>query len=124
LDVRPEPRHPWVEVLSRDAATGSERVERLGQVDDTYRHGTLAMADDAVRTAIDAGRFTLECAETFTFVYHFDSVTAWLDYIADRWSSAYLDPELIARAHEMLPAGATGEVRVLRAIHAARLRRA
>jgi hypothetical protein len=81
------------------------------------------MADDALRTAIAAGRFTSERAVAFTFIYHFESVVSWLDYLARHWTSATLDPELDARAHEVLPAGAEGEVRVLRAIHAARLRR-
>jgi hypothetical protein len=123
LDVRPEPRHPCVEVHRLDVATGCERVERIGEVDDTYRHGTLAMADEALQTLIAAGRFERECDETFTFIYHFESVVAWLDYVAGHWTSAHLERELIARAYEALPIGASGEVRVLRAIHAARLRR-
>jgi hypothetical protein len=123
LDVRPEPRHPWVEVQRCAAARVGERLERLGQVNDSYRHGTLAMADDALQTVIAAGRFARELGETFTFIYHFDSVDTWLTYLAEHWTSASFDPELIARAHAALPAGATGEVRILRDIHAARLRK-
>jgi hypothetical protein len=123
LDVRPVPQHPWVEAQCRDAATGCARVQQLGQVDDSYRHGTLAMPDDALRTVIAAGRFSPERAESFTFIYHFESVASWLVYLAGHWTSATLDPELVTRAHEVLPAGAEGEVRILRVIHAARLRR-
>jgi hypothetical protein len=81
------------------------------------------MADDALRTVIAAGRFAPERAESFSVVYHFESVAAWLDYISGHWTSATLDPELVARAHEALPTSTEGEVRILRAIHAARLRR-
>jgi hypothetical protein len=105
-----------------DAEDRSERVVRLGQVDDSYRMGTLAIADAALRTVIDAGRFLLEHEETFTFAYHFESVEVWRTYMAEHWSSAYVGAEVIARAQQAL-SEKTGELRVLREIHVARLKR-
>jgi hypothetical protein len=127
LDVRPAPQHPWVEVqrggaMSRSGCGGRLGGGRLGQVDDSYRIGTLAIADAALQTVIDAGRWVRERAETFTFVYHFDSVEAWLAYMAEHWSTAHLSTELIARAREEW-SGAADELRIPRVIQAARLRR-
>jgi hypothetical protein len=117
LDVRPAPRHPVVEARRGDA------VVPLGHLDDGFRIGTLAVADAALQRLIDAGRFIPEREETFTFVYHCDGVDEWLAYMAEHWSTARVDVDLIARARAALPEG-TGELRVLREIRAARLRRA
>lgn len=123
LDVRPAPGHPWIAVHQRgNTGCESERVVRLGQMDDSYRIGTLATADAALHTLVDAGRFVAERAQVFTFVYHFDSVDAWLAYMAEQWTSARISPELIARAEQEL-SGRTGEVRVLRTMRASRCRR-
>lgn len=122
LDVRPAPQHPWVAIKTSDATDRSEGVVRLGQIDDSYRIGTLANADTALLTLIDAGHFCQERAETFTVAYHCDSVETWLAYMAEHWSTAQISSELIARAREEL-SQSTGEVLVLRAIRAARLRK-
>jgi hypothetical protein len=134
LDVRPALQHPWVVIQRGAAANRSVRigeVARLGQMDDSYRIGTLASADASLQTLIDAGRFVQERAETFPFVYHFDSVETWLAYMAQHWSSALISGEVIDQAREELArehretgvTGETGEVLVLRAIRAVRLRR-
>jgi hypothetical protein len=119
LDMRPEPQNPWIEIQRADG------MARLGQLNDTYRMGTLAIADAAVQTVIDAGRFVRERETTFPFVYHCSTVDTWLAYMAADWSSATVDAELIVRARELLPdvAGDGSELRIVRAIHAARLRR-
>jgi hypothetical protein len=139
LDVRPAPEHPWVEVAhrrdthTRSTGPGDEAV-RLGRVDDSYRMGTLAIADAALQTAIDAGRFVHEREETFTFIYHFDGVETWLAHMAEHWSTGRLSPDLIARARQELPGqtaaggdegneGESRELRILRAIRVSRLRR-
>jgi SAM-dependent methyltransferase len=117
LDVRPARRHPWVEVQRANIAA------RLGQLDDSYRIGTQVSADAAVKSMIEAGRFRQERKTRFLFVYHFDSVDAWLDYMTTDWQSARIIRTLIARAREALPPGSDGELRVLRWISATRLRR-
>jgi hypothetical protein len=117
LDIRPAPQRPWVEVQH------GESVTTVGQIDDSYRFGTLQVADNAVQTMIDAGRFVRERDVSFTFVYLLDSVDAWLDYMSENWNSATISPDLIARAHQALPAGVEGELRIPRLIRAARLRR-
>ena len=115
LDVRPAPLHPWVEIVSGD------RVVRLGQLDESYRHATLATADAALQTVLDAGRFARECATTFTFTYSFDCVDAWLEYMAEQWRSVPISADLVARARAALPAG-TGALRIPHIVSAARLR--
>jgi hypothetical protein len=94
----------------------------LGHLDDSFRIGTLATADAALQMVIDGGQWVRECAETFTFVYHFDSVTSWLTYMAEHWDTAVVSDALIARAQVEL-AAAPGEVQILRTMHASRLRR-
>jgi hypothetical protein len=117
LDIRPAPKHPQVEVRR------GESVTALGQIDDSYRISTLLVADAAVRTVVDAGQFAPERDERFTFVYHLESVDAWLDYMAEHWSSAIISADVIALACDALPPGVEGEVRIPRIIHATRLRR-
>jgi hypothetical protein len=94
----------------------------LGHLDDSFRIGTLVTADAALQTLIDGGQLVRESTETFTFVYHFDSVTSWLTYMAEHWSSADVSDTLIASAQAEL-AAAPGEVQILRTVHASRLRR-
>jgi hypothetical protein len=117
LDIRPAPERPWVQVWR------GESVTTVGQIDDSYRFGTLQVADAAVQTVVAAGRFARERDVTFTYVYHLDSVDAWLDYMAEHWSSAIISADVIARAREALPPGVEGEVCIPRIIRAARLRR-
>lgn len=116
LDIRPAPRHPSLEVVR-----GGQTV-RIGQIDDSYRFGTLASADTALQTLIDAGQFVRERETTFTFIYHFDSVEAWLGYMAEHWHSAHIAGDLVARARDVFSRGG-GELRIRRTIRAARLRR-
>ena len=117
LDIRPAQQQPWLEV------SRAEKCIRLGQIDDAYRMGTLAMADVTLETVIDAGLFEREEEITFPFIYHCGEVDALLAYMANHWSSATVDAILIERAREALR-GDTGNLRILRTIHAARLRRA
>jgi hypothetical protein len=117
LDIRPAPERPVVQVWR------GESVTTVGQIDDSYRFGTLKVADAAVQTLVDAGRFARDRDVNFTFVYHLDSIDAWLAYMAEHWNSATIGPDLIARAHEVLPSGTEGELRISRIIRATRLRR-
>lgn len=116
LDIRPATEHPRVEIQR------GERVVTIGRIDDSYRIGTLLVADTAVQMVVDAGQFAWERDERFTFVYHVESVDAWLAYMAEHWSSAVIAPDMIVRAREALPSRAEGELRILRTIRATRLR--
>jgi hypothetical protein len=122
LDIRPGARHPLVAIQRGSTVDGGERLVRLGKMDMSYRIRTLAIADAAVQTMIDAGRFVREQEKTFTFIYHFDSLEAWLAYVAEHWSHASISTSLITRARDEL-AARDGELRILRAIQASRLRR-
>jgi hypothetical protein len=117
LDIRPAPEYPDVEVWRKGEAIAS------GQIDDSYRIGTILATDAAMQRAIDAGWFMREQDLRFTFVYHFDSVNAWLEYMSAGWHSAHISSETISRAREALPAGVEGELRIPRIIRATRLRR-
>jgi hypothetical protein len=116
LDIRPERQQPWLEIGRVEKRT------RLGHIDDTYRMSTLAMADAALQTVIDASLFVREEEITFPFIYRCGDVDTWLAYMAENWSSATIDASLIAQAREALSID-DGDLHVLRAIHAARLRR-
>jgi hypothetical protein len=116
LDVHPEPEHATIEIHLGD------RVERLGAIDQTVQIQSVVEGRAALQAAIDAGQWARERAVSFTFIYHCDSVDAWLKHLADRGSDAVIPEDLIARARELLTPG-KGELRMLRPMHAARLRR-
>jgi len=116
LDIRPAQQQPWLEVSPAEICT------HLGQIDDTYRMSTLAMADAAVETVREGGLFEREEDITFPFIYHCGDVDAWLAYMADHWSSATVDDTLIECAREALRED-PGDLRIHRIVHAARLRR-
>jgi hypothetical protein len=86
------------------------------------RIGALATADSALQTLIDAEQLVPERAETFTFVYYFDSVETWLTYMAGHWDTAGVSDALIAYARAEVSV-APGEVQILRTMQASRLRR-
>lgn len=117
LDVRPAPEHPWVEIQRGTAAV------RLGQFDDSYRHGTLAIADAAIAHFVAMGHLARECTVDFTFIYHCDSVETWLVYMAEHWHTARIPADLIARARATFVPG-TSDLRIPRTIRATRYRRA
>lgn len=116
LDIHPEPQHPWLV-----ADVGTQTV-RIGQLDESYRIGTIFTARNALQHVIDTGLFERECETTFTFTYHFASVDAWLKQMTENWASAGIPPGMIERAHEALSTGAR-ELRIPREVHAARLRK-
>ena len=113
LDIRPEPRHPWLYAVDGEALTA------LGEINDDYRLGTLQAAQVALHAEIAAGRYAPERELTFMFAYHYPTADDWLAHMATDWCSAVISPELAARAR----AKDVGELRILRAIHAAQLRR-
>ena len=117
LDIRPAQQRPAVEICRGESAI------TIGEIDDLYRFVTLRVADDALQTLVDARRFTREREVDFGFVYHFDGVDAWLEYMAEHWNSTVLSADLIARARDTLSVGTESEVRIPRIIHATRLRR-
>jgi hypothetical protein len=123
LDVRPAPLHPWVEIhhtcksTDGECSDEGERVVCIGQLDDAYRIGTQVVADAALQTLADAGRFARERSVQFTFAYHFDDVESWLAYMAEHWSTAKVSADLLTRARQE-SSKEPGEVSVLRAIQA------
>lgn len=117
LDIHPEPRHPW---LVAQSGADAQTIP-VGQLDESYRIGTVLSARAARRTVIDSGLFAIERETTFVFTYHFASVDAWLAHMARHWGSARWDAGMAEHARDLLVAGA-GELRIPRAIHAARLR--
>lgn len=123
LDVRPAPQFPQVEVWRSTVGelNAGAAVVRLGQVEDPCIE-TLPAVDAALQTVIDAGRFVRERTEVFTFVNHCDSIDSWLAYMAEHWVDARISAEVVAHAREELSREA-GELRVVEAIQAARLRR-
>jgi hypothetical protein len=123
LDVRPAPQFPQVEVWHRDARglSAGAAVVRLGQVEDPCIE-TLPAVDAALQTVIDAGRFVRERMEVFPFVNHCDSIDNWLAYMDVHWVDARISAEVVAHTREELSREA-GELRVVEAIQAARLRR-
>lgn len=114
LDIHPEPEDSRVEV---QVGNNLFRVGRLGESD----HIRRTQASRAVlASVVGAGYFGRKREITFDFLYHFDSVEAWLSYMAERWADAQIDPAIVGRARELLSAG-TGKLLIRRRLHAARL---
>lgn len=116
LDIHPEPKHPWL-VAQVDAQTIP-----VGQLDESFRIGTVRFARAALQEVSDNGLFVLERETTFVFIYHFADVDAWLGHMAGHWASAGIPADMAKRARELLATG-KGELRIPREIHAARLRK-
>ncbi len=116
LDIHPEPKHPWL-VAQADA-----RTIPVGQLDVSFRIGTVRFARAALQQVIDAGLFISERGTTFVFTYHFADVDAWLGHMAGHWASAGIPADMAKRARALLATG-EGELRISREIHAARLRK-
>lgn len=116
LDIHPEPKHPWL-VAQVDA-----RTIPVGQLDESFRIGTVRSARAALQQVIDDGLFVFEREMTFIFTYHFADVDAWLGHMAGHWASAGIPEKMAKRARDLLATG-EGELRISREIHAARLRK-
>jgi hypothetical protein len=117
LDLHPDAVHSPVEVCVGSA------THPLGRLDESRHIQDVQFAREARQMAIDAGWFILERETHFTFISHFDTVENWLSYMAEHARKAVIPAELGARARELLPPGAPGELRIPRVIYAARLRR-
>jgi hypothetical protein len=116
LDIHPEPEHSWVEVQTGDGVLPVGRLDESGLID------RIHAARAVLASLIDEGYFVHERETTFEFLYHFDSVDAWLAYMAEDWVSAVIPEVVVARAREVLVSG-TGELRIREPVYAARLRR-
>ena len=116
LDIHPEPKHPWL-VAQVDAQTIP-----VGQLDESFRIGTVRFARAALQEVSDNGLFVFERETTFVFIYHFADVDAWLGHMAGHWASAGIPADMAKRARELLATG-EGELRIPRELHAARLRK-
>jgi len=107
LDIHPEPKHPWL-VAQVDAQTIP-----VGQLDESFRIGTVRFARAALQQASDDGLFAFERETTFVFTYHFADVDAWLGHMAGHWASAGIPVDMAKRARELLATG-EGELRIPR----------
>jgi hypothetical protein len=116
LDTYPTVGHGRLEVHTNG------RVLPIGQLDESAHVQKVASAQAAIRTVVGEHLFAFERETTFEFIYHFDTVDAWLEYMSTRWTGAVVGPDLIARVRQSLTPG-HGELRIRRNIHAARLRR-
>ena len=116
LDIHPEPKHPWL------VAQVEAQTIPIGQLDESFRIGTVRFAQAALQSVIDDGLFVSERETTFVFSYHFANVDAWLGHMAGQWASAGIPADMAERARNLLATG-EGEVRIPREIHAARLRK-
>lgn len=116
LDIHPEPKHPWL------VAQVDEQTIPIGQLDESFRIGTVRLARAALQSGVDDGLFIFERETTFIFTYHFADVDAWLGHMAGQWASAGIPADMAERASDLLATG-KGELRIPREIHAARLRK-
>ncbi len=116
LDIHPEPRHPWL------VAQVSAQASPVGQLDESFRIGTVRFARAALQEVIGDGLFVSERETTFIFTYHFASIDAWLGHMTGHWASAGVPTGMAECARDLLATG-EGELRIPREIHAARLRK-
>ena len=62
----------------------------------------ILAARSLLDSVVAAGYFTPTRTISFEFVYHFDSVDAWLAYMSDRWLDATIGPGLVSKARRLL----------------------
>lgn len=116
LDIHPEPVQRYIEIHEQG------RPRTLGQVNIPSQNSKVMAARAALQTVVDAGQFARERELIFEFLYHFDSLDAWLDYMTEPASDAHIDADMIVRGREQLRPG-VGELCMRRRIRAALLRR-
>ena len=96
-------------------------VVTAGPLNDPILTDNVRAAEAVLTSLVEAGYFVPERAATFEFLYHFDSIDAWLAYRAENWVDAEIDAAVVERARAMLVSG--GEFRIRQGLRATRLRR-
>ncbi len=115
LDLHPMAERPVVEV----GAAGL--VQPIGRLDDPTLTENVRGAERVRAELLAAGVYLLERTTIFDFIYHFDTVDAWLSYAANQWTDAQIDEGVVTTARALLGRG--GDFRIRHRISAARLRR-
>ncbi len=85
LDIHPRPEAALLEV-EHDG-----QVVALGPLNDPILKENVQAAEAILTSVVEAGYFVPERAATFEFLYHFDSIDAWLAYMAENWADAEID---------------------------------
>lgn len=98
------------------------RVTLIGWLVEPPLTEHVRAAEAVLRDVVAAGVYVPEQSTTLPFIYHFDSVEAWLDYMQEWWAAAIIEREMVARARTLL-ADRNGEIRVRQTLRATRLRR-
>ena len=99
------------------------RIDGVGPLDTSANVAKVLAARLVLASVVDAGFLAPERATAFEFRYYFSSVDAWLEYLAEHWTSAVVDPATITRVRELIR-DTTGELVIRERVHVARLRRA
>ena len=98
------------------------RVTLIGWLVEPPLTEHVRAAEAVLRDVVATGVYVPEQSTVVPFVYHFDSVKAWLDYMHEWWTAAIIEPEMVDRARTLL-ADRSGEIRVRQTLRATRLRR-
>ncbi|MDX1616661.1 MAG: hypothetical protein R3300_20300 [Candidatus Promineifilaceae bacterium] len=107
IDMRPQSARPTVEVVDERA------VVVAGQVDESAGASDYEAADRAMAAMVAQGRFAKQREKRFPFSYYWPTVEQMQAYIEEAWSDfAVLPEQVVQRARELTPGGATVRYRV------------
>jgi hypothetical protein len=117
LDLHPTGEPPPIEIRM---GTGIRRVGFLRETDDFVEYG---LADAAVARVIREGLFVIEKSDQYSFDIHADGLEELLSYLAEEWTDAVIDDDIVKRIESLLSSSVTDKEIILRdRIYIARLR--
>jgi hypothetical protein len=117
LDLHPTGEPPPIEIR---IGTEISRVGFLRETDDFVEYG---LADAAVARVIREGLFVIEKSDQYSFDIHADGLEELLSYLAEEWTDAVIDDDIVKRIESLLSSSETDKEIILRdRIYIARLR--
>ena len=117
LDLHPTGEPPPIEIRM---GTEISRVGFLRETDDFVEYG---LADAAVARVIREGLFVIEKSDQYSFDIHADGLEELLSYLAEEWTDAVIDDDIVKRIESLLSSSETDKEIILRdRIYIARLR--
>lgn len=117
LDIHPQPHHSQVEVHF------GERHVEVGRLDESSFISGIHAARRSLASTVAEGLFLDKAQTEFEFLYHFDFVDEWTEYMeAHDFGDPEADKPLIEATRNLMSQG-KGEILMKELVHAARFER-
>lgn len=110
IDIHPQAEPPPIEVrLSKDVQT----VGWVREVDDYCEY---VAADEALATAVSRNMYTWQKQGTFAFTTYADTILDLRDHLAETWTDAIIDNDVIRRALDLMQTPESDKEVILREV--------